>query len=219
MLMEEVKNSKPGLKKPKMNVRLFGAAMFLLGAFAFFALRFVTYRSDDVHYHANFALYVNGQKDEFKSFAFYEEVASCNAHDKDDVKGRVHLHDQNAGLVHIHADGVTWGQFFANLGYTLGNEVLATGSGTFVDGQDGKTLSFTLNGKAVRTIQDRVIKSTDRLLINYGNEEAAVLEERFRAVAQDADKANKTSDPSACSGQEEPALLQRLKGAAGFQAR
>lgn len=197
---------------------VFGLLMFLLGAFVLFAFRFATYKSPDVHYHANFALYVNGQLDDFKSFAHYEEIATCNVHDEDNVKGRVHMHSQKPGLLHVHAVGVTWGEFFANLGYTLGNKVLVTDAGTYVDGQDGKSLNFMLNDKPVEVIQNQVIKSTDRLLINYGSENAAALATRYATVPSDADTANKTNDPSACSGADESTLMQRLKAAMGLQS-
>ncbi len=214
--MDEPKSTKK-TKAKSIRLRWFGLAMFLLGAFVLFAFRFATFESDDVHYHANFALYVNGQRDEFKSFTFYEEVTSCDVHDADDAGGRAHMHDQNSGLVHVHAPGVTWSQFFTNLGYTLGNKVVVTDGGVYADGQDGNKLVFVLNGQTVRSVQDRLIKSTDRLLINYGKEDATALDARFKALPDDADKANKTSDPAACSGGQDTSLSQRLKAAAGLR--
>lgn len=216
--MDEAKSNKPRRHKfKKIKLPFFGLAMFLLGALVLFAFRFATFESEDVHYHANFALYVNGQRDEFKSFTFYEEVTSCDVHDADDVAGRAHMHDKNPGLVHVHAPGVSWSQFFTNLGYTLGNKVVVTDGGVYADGQDGNKLTFVLNGQTVRSVQGRVIKSTDRLLISYGKEDAAVLEARSKALPNDADKANKTSDPAACSGSQDSSLTQRLKAAAGLR--
>lgn len=54
------------------------AAGFLLGAIWLVALRYVTYKNDAVHYHANFALYINGQREEFKSFTYYEEIGRAH---------------------------------------------------------------------------------------------------------------------------------------------
>jgi hypothetical protein len=215
--MEVVPGDKVKKKaKKSVNIFLFGLALFVVGACAMVVFRFVMLKSVVVHYHANFALYVNGQKDEFKNFTFYEEVAACTVDDPDDVKRRVHLHSQNPGLVHIHAHGVTWSQFFANLGYTLGNKVLVTDNGLYADGQDGNKLTFILNDQPVDTVENRVITSNDTLLINYGKDDANTLNSRYKAVPNDANTANKTKDPATCSGSQGLTFTNRLKQALGF---
>ena len=213
--MDEPKNTKK-TKAKSINLRWFGLAMFLLGAFGPFAFHFATFESDDVHFHANFGLYVNGQRDEFKNFSFYEEVAACAVHNPDDLKTRVHMHDQNSSLVHVHAHAVTWGQFFANLGYTLGNNVLVADSGVYADGIDGNQLQFMLNGEKVQTIENRIVKSEDVLLINYGNEDDSTLKSRADAIPRDASRANVTADPAACSGSRDSSLTKRFKASLGI---
>ncbi len=182
------------------------------------AIRFVTLKNTDVHYHANFALYINGQRDDFKSFTFYEEVQACTLNDPDNVKSRVHMHDQRPGLLHVHAHGVTWGQFFDNLGYTLGDKVVVTDNGIYGDGQDGNHLSFILNGTAVQTVADRVIKSEDKLLINYGQDDDKTLQDRSKTVPIDAAKANSTPDPATCSGSHNLTFADRLKKSLGIDS-
>lgn len=201
----------------KSNRWFYGLAMVLLGAVIVIAVRFALIKDTSVHYHADFALYVNGQKDEFKNFTFYEEVAACSVHDGDNVKARTHMHDQKAGLVHVHDSGVTWGQFFANLGYTLGNKVIATRSGVFVDGQNSKSISILLNGEVVKTVENQVIKSDDVLLISYGEEDAKTLQDRYAAIPKNASMANKTKDPASCSGTDELTFINRLKQAIGIK--
>lgn len=205
-------------KSKKINLPLFGLAMFVLGAFMLIAFRFTMIKDNSVHHHANFALYINGQKDEFKSFTFYEEVAACNAHDPDDVKSRVHMHNKTAGLLHVHARAVTWGQFFANLGYTLGNKVVETDAGVYGDGQDGNTLSYLLNGQEVTSIENRVIKSEDVLLINYGKDDEKTLQDRNAAIPRTAKEANTTPDPAACSGSKKLTFTDRLKQSLGLKS-
>src|SRR5690606_33041163 len=133
-------------------------------------IRFVTYEDKRVHYHGNFALYVNGMRDEFKSSTFYEETQSCSA-DEIRPKQRVHLHDQKPHVVHVHDEGSTWGHLFANLGYGLSGKSIQTDSGVFVDGQDGNQLTFILNGKEVSNVSNEVIQSEDVLLISYGKDD------------------------------------------------
>lgn len=176
-------------------------------------LRFAFLKNDDVHYHANFALYVNGQREEFKSFTFYEEVQACSAHGSDDPKIRVHMHNQENHLVHVHDEGATWGAFFANLGFVLGDTVLKTDAGVYTDGQDGNKLTFLLNGQPETVIANRVIHSEDVLLINYGQEDEATRQQRAKDITHDAHEANTKHDPASCSGSHDLTTTERFKKA------
>jgi hypothetical protein len=199
-----------------------------IGLLAFVLYRAAVAKDTSVHYHANFALYINGKQEKFEGPGYYQEVTACNANDHNDVKSHVHLHDNVSHAIHVHAAGRTWGDFFANLGYALGDTVLSDGRTAYVDGQDGNRLSFMLNGNFETNIANKVINSEDRLLINYGSEaptEAAdstsqnrTLVDRYNAVAKDAHKFNATKDPGACSGGHEFGLSDRLKDALGLSS-
>lgn len=192
------------------------AAGFVIGVFWLVAIRFATYQSDTTHYHANFALYIDGQRDEFKSFTFYEEVQSCGSDEKNNPKTRVHMHDQVNYVTHVHEPGVTWGHFFANLGYTLGDNLIKNDKGVYVDGQSGKELTFILNGERTTTIANRHIGSEDTLLISYGDEADDTLQMRYDGITKDAAEYNRRNDPSSCSGSEELTFTERLKQAIGI---
>ena len=190
------------------------AITFLLGSLWFVGFKLIVKKSDKVHFHANFALYIDGKRDDFKSNVFYEEVQSCSA-DGSDPRTRVHMHDEVNDVVHVHAKGVTWGHFFANLGYTLGNSSITTRTETLVDGVNGKKLTFILNGEPATLIANRLIADTDRLLINYGSESLADLQLRFTTVSHSADEVDKKQDPASCSGgKSEDAIWNRIKKAA-----
>ncbi len=188
------------------------ATGFLIGALWLTTARFVLFKDDNVHYHANFALYVNGKRDMFDNFTFYEEVQSCGSDQVNDPKIRVHLHDNNPSVIHVHDAGVTWGHLFANLGYTLGNGILKTDDGTFVDGTGG-SLHFVLNGKLVDGVANTTIRSEDTLLIDYGNDDQTVLQSRYDQIPKDAKEFNAHNDPSTCSGSEPATFTTRLKHA------
>lgn len=191
---------------------------FILGFLTLLTVRVIAYEpAAPTHYHANFALYVNGQKDEFKSFTFYEEIQACSA-GEGEPKARVHMHDQKNGLIHVHAEGVTWGHFFANLGYGLTDKALVTDDGVFSPTESAK-LTFLINGEPVGAVANRLIKSTDRLLINYGSEDTTTLKQRFDAVSTDAAEANTKQDPATCAGSTATKVTfgQRLKYALGIQ--
>ena len=195
---------------------LFLVLGFILGLIALSAVHFVNLESDETHYHANFALHVNGVRDEFKSFAFYEEVQECSLNDKNNVKARVHMHDQKNNLIHVHDNGVTWGQFFANLGYTLGNKAISTDKGTFVDGANDTKLTFILNGEPTTNIENKVINSEDALLINFGNESSDALKQKYNSIEKDAKEHNAEDDPVTCSGGATLSFTSRLKKSFGL---
>jgi len=188
---------------------------FLVGALTLVVIRFATYKTDTVHYHANFALYVNGVRDDFKGPGFYEEVQACGSDEAFNPKARVHMHDQINYVTHVHDKGVTWGHFFANLGYTLGNSVLKTDEGVLVHDQGGD-LRFYLNGTEVKDLSNRAIRSEDVLLVNYGNETDEELKTRYDAIPKDAGEYNQKNDPSTCAGSKEATYWERLKQAIGF---
>lgn len=182
---------------------------FLLGTLWLGTLRFVLYQDDSVHYHANFGLYINGERDKFDSFTFYEEVQSCSAGGSN-PKERVHMHDKVHDVVHVHTSGATWGHFFANLGYTLGNNVLKTDKGVFIEDDDNK-LTFYLNNEPVDTIANRVIESEDSLLIDFGKTTDEEIKSRFDEISKSAKEYNQKPDPSSCKGSSQPSFWDKLR--------
>ena len=185
-------------------------AGFLTGALAIITLHFVTLKQHSTHYHANFALYVNDKRDTFDNFTFYEEVASCGSNDGGNPKIRVHLHDNKNSVVHVHDDGVTWGHLFANLGYTLGNNVLQTDAGVFTNSTD-KKLSFIVNGEPVSSLANRVIGDRDVVLISYGSSTDAQLKKQYDSIKADAKTYDETADPAACSGSKPLSFWEKLQ--------
>lgn len=191
-------------------------AGFILGIGSFIGYRVATFKTDAVHYHANFALYINGQRDEFKSFTFYEEVEACAEHQAANPKSRVHMHDQDSSLIHVHDGGVTWGHFFANLGYGLTDKALQNDDGLFM-ASESKKLRFYLNGEEVSAVANRTINSEDRLLISYGEENDEELEKRFKDIAASAREFNARKDPGGCSSNDEPTLSKKLRAVLGIE--
>lgn len=191
-------------------------AGFVIGALWLVAVRFVLIKDDTVHYHANFALYINGEREEFESPLYFEEVQSCTEDSQQDPKGRAHLHNQENSIVHIHDHAATWGHFMANLGYGLSNNSLNSDKGVVhVDGQHGN-LRFVLNGEVVDTVANRVIGDSDVLLISFGTEEDQKLMEYFDAIPTDAHQYNDELDPAGCSGSEPLTFWTRLKKSFAF---
>lgn len=189
-------------------------AGFALGFLTLFLVHLVIPRHDGVHYHANFAVYVDGQRQEFDSFSYYEEIQGCDPAGGVLPQSRAHMHNFVNDTVHVHDDGVTWGHFFANLGYTLGNEVLSTGNDVFVANEVAE-LTFILNGQETRAIANDLIQNEDVLLINYGAEPEEEITARFDSIERSASQYNQTEDPGSCAGDSTPSLWQRVTRALG----
>jgi hypothetical protein len=191
---------------------------FLLGAIWLVAIRFVTAERREIHYHANFAVFVDGERLPFDNFTFYEEVASCGGEGKDNPRIRAHMHDQIGHVVHVHDNGATWGHFFANIGYVNGDTVFKTDKDTYLQNlQDpSTTITFILNGEEVQTTANRTIGDKDVLLISIGDASEEELQSQYDKITTDADFYNQNDDPSACSGEPEFTFIERLKYAVGI---
>lgn len=198
----------------KQQLLRFAVIAFLLGILWFIAMRVVLYNDDRVHHHANFAVYISGDQETFSEPTFYEEVTSCGG-DVANPLARVHMHDQISDVVHVHDASATWGNFFENIGFSLGDNVLYARTQAYVDGQSGE-LSFILNGEPVRSIASKTITSEDKLLVNFGAEDQATLQSRYDAIANSAAEYNQTADPAACSGSQGLGIVDKLKEVLGL---
>lgn len=190
---------------------VFGLVGLLLGAGIILAIRFVTYAPPIVHYHANFAVYINGQHELFKSPQYYQEVSVCSLHGVTPL-ARVHMHDEVNNVVHVHDDAVTWGDFFQNLGWGIGANYLATPD-TMYSADDTNKLNIMLNGKnltGLTNIAQTVIHDKDQLLISYGNIANDSLVQEYKSVGNTAAHYDTTKDSSSCSGSEAPTTHDRL---------
>ncbi|MFQ5550594.1 MAG: hypothetical protein ACE5FJ_05105 [Gemmatimonadales bacterium] len=201
-----------------------GIAMTLGGAVTGFLLigilRFfmMPLPPEPIHYHANFALVINGESFDFAQERYMQDVQACKVN-PDDVLPveRAHMHELVPDVAHIHADGVTWGHFFANVGFTIGDDFVFTDRGDRYFNDDMNRLKFVLNGEQVASIVNREVVSEDRLLISYGPEPLdVIIQAQFDSIASTASIFNSYhQDAGGCSAGsgEELSTLQRIKQA------
>lgn len=187
---------------------LLGAALLAAARFAFAPW------PEPPHYHANWALFVEGKRLDLSSDRYMEDVAACSAAGQILPSQRVHMHDNNPDVVHVHHHGVTWGHFLQNLEFGLGDDYLITDGGRRLFEEGDRTLKFVVNGFFVDDLDDRLIDSGDRVLISFGPESPeAVLETQFSRVARDAEEYNRRQDPAGCAGAAETGFGERLRRA------
>lgn len=166
------------------------------------------------HYHANWAVFIDGERLDLTAERYMEDASACAERGNVQAADRVHMHDGNHDVVHVHHEGATWGHLMAVLGFGLGADYLITDDGRRLFNDDGRTLKFVINGFQVSDIHNRVIRPGDRLVISYGAETAEqVMAEQFPRVASNAPEYDLTYDPAGCAGAQKPPLLERLRAA------
>ncbi len=190
--------------------RVFIAAVCLLaGVFIVLAIRFMTYQTpspEKVHYHANFAVYVNGQREQFSAPNYYEEVAqaSCSltSRPEDNPMSRVHMHDNINDVAHVEDHLVTWGNFFTVMGWGAGKNYLSTRSAVYTP-SDQAQLTYLLNGKEVNDISNVIIGDQDKLLVNYGPQTQTEIQQEYGQIQNKAKAEDNSKDPVTCGSSAE----------------
>lgn len=186
----------------------------LLGVVALLLVRFFTYSPVRVHYHANFAVYINGQREQFKAAQYYQEVAVCSStNDITAPQQRAHMHDNLNSVVHVHDHAVTWGQFFENLGWYVGPDFIQTADGTMYKNDGDLVLHVIINGQdytGLTPLTNMVIKDQSRVLVSYGNIDDPTLQQEYKSVPSTAKHYDESQDPASCSGSEKITISDRL---------
>jgi len=198
----------------KQNRGVFFLCGLLLGIVSILVIRFITYNPHPIHYHANFAVYINGQRETFDSPQYYQEVTACVLTNAITLPTqRAHMHDNINSVVHVHDHAVTWGQFFENLGWYVGPNYIENQNGTLYEENADNKLHVVLDSQDytdVSPITNMVIKDRSRLLISFGNIDNTTLSAEFKTVPMTAAYYDTHRDPSSCSGSETITLSDRL---------
>lgn len=185
----------------------------LVGALIIMTVRFATYKTDHVHYHANFAVYINGQREQFKDAHYYTEVEMCTLDEAMLPKRRAHMHDDVNNVVHVEDHAVTWGQFFDNIGWTLGSRTIISSDNKVYTENETQKLHLMINGQDytdVAGLQNTVIKDNDKLLVSYGEISEQDLKQQYNSIPSTASEFDKKKDPANCSGSHETNFHDRI---------
>lgn len=208
-LYKKIKRNIPGL-----SLLLVG---FITGILWFGGLRFLLVHPSETHYHANFAVYINGVREEFKGVGYYEEIAACTSDYANNVKGRTHMHDSINDVIHVHDKRVTYQDFFENTGWSVGPDYIHTDT-TLYANTDTATIKYILNGEQIERVDNRIIGDKDRLLVSYGPQDENTTAQ-YKGVATSAAEVDSHEDPATCGGLNGPdseSASVRLKRAIGI---
>ncbi len=153
-----------------------------------------------VHHHANFAMYIDGKREDFSTDNYMEETSRCNVTTDVKPQDRIHLHENKWHLVHVHMAASTWWDLFTNLHWGIGANYLSEPLSTMHTATGTQNLYYFINGKIVDNPANEIVKSTDRLLVWYGTgSEIEIQSKSETLVDKDADEYNHKADPASCS--------------------
>lgn len=189
-----------------------GGIAFILGVLLILGVRFATYQpEEEVHYHANFAVYINGQREEFASPAYYVDLEeSCATNQQISPHERAHMHDNVNNVAHVEDEAVTWGHFFQNIGWAVDGQFIKTQDRLLL-ADEQNNVTFVLNGKKVDGVNRLVIGDEDKLLVDYGSTSEQDIQNQYKAIPASAHKYDITPDPASCgAGHTEPTFKDRL---------
>jgi hypothetical protein len=116
---------------------------------------------------------------------------------------RAHMHDNVNDVIHIEDKAVTWGDFFSNLGWTMGSTAIITPEGIVYSESGESKLHLVLNNQDYTDfggLSNTVIKDQDKLLVSYGSEAQSTINKQYTAIPSTAHKYDITKDPQSCSG-------------------
>ena len=120
------------------------------------------------HHHADWALYINGK----------QMVLNQS---KNMLKSEyVHM-EGGTSAIHMHAVNVPLGYFFN----TIGMQVTSTSlkfDGTTYNNEGDKKVRMFLNGKEVPDLSKYVPKSLDKIMVVYGNDTDAQIQEYMKTI-------------------------------------
>ena len=125
---------------------------------------------ESVNYRASFAIFTNGLNRSFTA-AMYHNLS-------DDT----FITSDNPNIVLVKKPGITWGEFFDTLPFSLKKDCLTTGTGQTFCTNETAVLQFYLNGERENDLLSREIKDGDRALITYGEEKASVIQKQLEQV-------------------------------------
>ena len=125
--------------------------------------------TNEVHYHAGFAVFDGTQRVDFSAFRymspspceletsgnlrFPEARAHEDVSDESSHLDKVHLHNGNGQVVHVHTENITWRDFFKSLEYDTSSFDTAVSGGEQIP---------------VEILLDRTIRKHERVVFTTG---------------------------------------------------
>ncbi|HZX19442.1 MAG TPA: hypothetical protein VFF13_00325 [archaeon] len=177
-----------------------GAGVLVLAIVLVLAKPYIFPEEKEFHIHADFAVYLNGEKVDFAKEKYMSSEYTRLSY-------FFHLHDLDGNVMHMHLEGLKLGEFFGSIGMRFFEECFVLDNGqTFCEQTDNKKLRMFVNGKENFEYDNYVFNDLDRILITYGNESESEIQEQINSVTDNAciqsakcPERGTPSDESSCS--------------------
>ncbi|MBI2658637.1 hypothetical protein HYX05_00860 [Candidatus Woesearchaeota archaeon] len=121
------------------------------------------------HIHADVKVYINSQSIDF-SQRKYQLATSF-----------IHFEEGIGDVVHVHATGMTMGHLFKSLKGDISNNCVALEKQNYCNENENK-LKFYVNGKLNNEFSTYVIHDLDRILVSYGSENEAEIQNQLGSI-------------------------------------
>ncbi len=128
-----------------------------------------------VHSHAGLKVYLEGQELDLSQQKYMVR------------QPWVHVEDMRGDIVHVHATGVTVGEFFRTLGMKFTDECFKLDSGKEYCTEGDKTLKFYVDGTPNTDFDKYLFGPHDKILISYGSETEEELKAQLDSVTSAAE--------------------------------
>ena len=115
-----------------------------------------------MHEHADFAVYLDGEKFDFSQSQYQSS-------DDNPLSADTHLHDGNGSVVHKHREGITLGYFFETIGMRFDEQCFETDGGTESCADSDNPLKMYVNGELTDVYGNYEFFDLDQILITNAN--------------------------------------------------
>lgn len=133
----------------------------------------------DVHEHADFKVYLNGEAYDFAQ----DKYMSTDSHK---LSNFTHLHGGDGEIIHKHMSTITLADFFQSLGMQFNEECFVTDDFTSYCNDKTNTLKFYVNGKRNGEFGEYELSDLDQILISYGDDSSEEIEAQLASVSDRA---------------------------------
>ena len=114
---------------------------------------------EEVHFHAGFVVFDNGQKQDFSDYKYMHNkpCGEKDEHEKlskdEEQNEKAHLHDNVGDVVHVHRNSATWKDLFTNMHVPI----------------DYAKVTAYINGEEVRGFSNQPIHAYESVIIFIGD--------------------------------------------------
>ena len=152
-----------------------------------------TENGTEYHVHADFAVFIRGQKLNFSAKEFmHEELCGKPGEpepmDLNTPEGRaeaMHLHDLNGNVLHVHNANATLPLFFQNMGFELTQDCIKTREAQYCNSQS-ETLKVYVNAGQIQDFLNYNPEDLDKILVTFGSESQGLINAQYESITSQA---------------------------------